>query len=176
MTLVMLVSLPCIAITGYFFMLSIQNKEKALQKNYSKAGGRAEQAISSIKTVKQLNGEEFESDHYKSALATATSKSLRYAIISGIGIGATFCVMLFSYALGFWYGSICVEGGSGCSASINGGNLYTAGNVLIVFFSILMAGFNLSQLTPSLAKIARGRGAAARIFKIIDRVPLIKSK
>jgi hypothetical protein len=41
--------------------------------------------------------------------------------------------------------------------------------VLIVFFSILMAGFNLSQLAPSLQKIAEGRSAAVRIFKIIDR-------
>jgi hypothetical protein len=38
-----------------------------------------------------------------------------------------------------------------------------------------MAGFNLSQLTPSMKKIAEGRQAAARIFEIIDRDPLIKN-
>jgi hypothetical protein len=41
---------------------------------------------------------------------------------------------------------------------------YTGGDVLVIFFSILMAGFNLSQLTPSMKKIAEGRQAAARIF------------
>lgn len=83
--------------------------------------------------------------------------------------------MLASYGLGFWYGSHCVEGSDSCPPRLNGGEKYTAGDVLIVFFSILMAGFNLSQLTPSLEKIAKGKTAAARIYKIIDREPLIKS-
>lgn len=39
-----------------------------------------------------------------------------------------------------------------------------------------MAGFNFSQLTPSLKKIAEGRQSAARIFQIIDREPKIKNK
>jgi len=52
---------------------------------------------------------------------------------------------------------------------MNGGKPYGAGDVLVVFFSILMAGFNLSQLTPSIKKITEGRTAAARIFRIIDR-------
>jgi len=38
-----------------------------------------------------------------------------------------------------------------------------------------MAGFNLSQLTPSIKKIAEGRQAASRIFEIIDRKPLIEN-
>ena len=37
-----------------------------------------------------------------------------------------------------------------------------------------MSGFNLSQLTPAIKKIAEGRVAAVRIFKLIDRQPLIK--
>lgn len=39
-----------------------------------------------------------------------------------------------------------------------------------------MSGFNLSQLTPAIKKITEGRVAAARIFKLIDRQPLIKNK
>ncbi len=45
----------------------------------------------------------------------------------------------------------------------------------MVFFSILMAGFNFSQLTPALKKIAEGRQSAARIFEIVDREPKIKN-
>ena len=45
----------------------------------------------------------------------------------------------------------------------------------MVFFSVLMAGFNLTQLGPSLEKIAQGKNAAARIFSILDREPEIKS-
>ena len=38
-----------------------------------------------------------------------------------------------------------------------------------------MAGFNLSQLTPAFKKIVEGQQAAARIYEIIDREPLIKN-
>jgi hypothetical protein len=77
---------------------------------------------------------------------TVTKKALKFAAVAGLGIGSMFAVMLLSYSLGFWYGSHCVEGTSVC----NSGQTYTAGDVLVVFFSILMAGFNFSQLTPAL--------------------------
>jgi ABC-type multidrug transport system fused ATPase/permease subunit len=38
-----------------------------------------------------------------------------------------------------------------------------------------MAGFNLSQLSPAFEKIVQGRQAAARIYTIIDRKPLINN-
>jgi ATP-binding cassette subfamily B (MDR/TAP) protein 1 len=90
-------------------------------------------------------------------------------------MGVLFFSILSSYALGFWYGSLCVEGASGCSPDFNGGNKYTAGDVLTVFFSVLMGGFNLTQVTPAMKKITEGRVAAVRIFKIIDRKPLVLS-
>lgn len=52
-------------------------------------------------------------------------------------------VMMASYALGFWYGSKLIT-----DRSFNLTGNYTAGEVLIVFFSIIMGGFNISQLSP----------------------------
>lgn len=69
-----------------------------------------------------------------------------------MGIGGMFFAMLASYSLGFWFGSNCVEKDSSCLPHASGN--YTAGSVLVIFFSILMAGFNFSQLTPALKKIA----------------------
>jgi ATP-binding cassette subfamily B (MDR/TAP) protein 1 len=83
--------------------------------------------------------------------------------------------MLSSYGLGFWFGSNCVEDTSSCPASWNNGRKYSTGDVLVIFFSILMAGFNMTQLTPAIKKMSEGRTAAARIFKIIDRQPAIIS-
>lgn len=87
----------------------------------------------------------------------------------GLGMGVLFFAMLASYSLGFWFGSLCVEGTSSCLNSNAGDTKYSAGDVLVVFFCILMAGFNLSQLTPALQKITEGMTAATRIFKILDR-------
>lgn len=82
--------------------------------------------------------------------------------------------MLLSYSLGFWYGSKCVLGTRDCPPDVSK-QTYTAGNVLVVFFSVVMGGFNLSQLTPAFKKIAEGRQAAARIFSVIDRQPMISN-
>ena len=92
----------------------------------------------------------------------------------GLGIGGIFLVMLASYSLGFWYGSRCILNTSNCPSDISR-QKYTAGDVLVVFFSVVMAGFNLSQLTPAFKKIVEGQQAAARIYHIIDREPLIKN-
>ena len=90
-------------------------------------------------------------------------------------MGMLFFSVLSSYALGFWFGSLCVEGTNSCLNSGATDEKYSAGNVLVVFFSVLMAGFNLTQVTPAIKKISEGRSAANRIFKMIDRKPLISS-
>lgn len=59
MTLVVLATIPALGIAGVFYMTVIGEKDKREQESYSEAGGKAEQAISSIKTVKQLSGEDF---------------------------------------------------------------------------------------------------------------------
>jgi ATP-binding cassette subfamily B (MDR/TAP) protein 1 len=174
MTLVVLATIPALGIAGYFYMKVIGDKDKNEQKSYSKAGGRAEQAISSIKTIKQLNGEQFEYVQYQKCLEEASKNSFKYSVYAGMGIASIFFVMLASYSLGFWYGSKCILSTKDCPYSVSNQH-YTAGDVLVVFFSVVMAGFNLSQLTPAFEKIAKGRQAASRIFAIIDREPLIKN-
>lgn len=59
MTLVVLATIPALGIAGVFYMAVIGEKDKREEASYSRAGGRAEQAISGIKTVKQLSGEDF---------------------------------------------------------------------------------------------------------------------
>ena len=59
MALVVVASLPVIAIGGIMYATATESKDKDQDKDYAEAGGQVEQALSSIKTVKQLNGEEF---------------------------------------------------------------------------------------------------------------------
>lgn len=65
MTLVVLCSLPFIAIGGALFAQASGTKDKDQEKDYAEAGGQVEQAISSIKTVKSLNGEDYEASKYR---------------------------------------------------------------------------------------------------------------
>jgi ABC-type multidrug transport system fused ATPase/permease subunit len=109
---------------------------------------------------------------YEKCLEKASNESIKFAIYSGLGIAGIFFVMLASYSLGFWYGSRCILGQTDCPRSVSRQD-YTAGSVLTVFFSIIMGGFNVSQLTPAFKKVSEGRQAAARIFAVIDREPKI---
>jgi ATP-binding cassette subfamily B (MDR/TAP) protein 1 len=56
MTLVCLAGIPVIAYSGFLYKQALQQKSKEFQRIYAEAGGFAEQAIYSIKTVKQMNG------------------------------------------------------------------------------------------------------------------------
>lgn len=105
---------------------------------------------------------------YEDCLKKAANKSFQTSLGAGAGIGGLFSTLFASYALGFWFGSRCVIGASNCPESVTGG-LYSAGDVLVVFFCIVMGGMQLSQLTPAFKNISEGRMAAARIFAIIDR-------
>lgn len=103
--------------------------------------------------MKQLNGEKFELSEYEKCLEDASADNCKYGLYSGLGMGALFLVMFASYALGFWYGSKCVVGSEECPESVSG-QKYEPGDVLIIFMSVLMAGFNLSQFGPALKKIS----------------------
>lgn len=72
MTLVVLATIPALGISGYFYMKVIGEKDKKEQQSYAAAGGRAEQALSAIKTVKQLNGESYECVEYEKCLERAS--------------------------------------------------------------------------------------------------------
>lgn len=82
----------------------------------------------------------------------AASQNCKYGLYAGLGIAGIFFAMLASYSLGFWYGGQCVIGSDHCPEDVSGQD-YSPGDVLIIFFSILMAGFNMSQLTPAFKKI-----------------------
>jgi len=61
------------------------------------------------------------------------------------------------------------------SKLINSGHA-TSGEVINVFMSILIGAFSLALLAPEMQAITHGRGAAAKLFATIGRVPSIDSE
>ena len=57
LALVVFVVIPLTAICAFIWMKMIQKQAVKDKEEYTKAGGRAEQAFSSIKTIKMLHGE-----------------------------------------------------------------------------------------------------------------------
>ncbi|KAF9982456.1 ATP-binding cassette, sub-B (MDR TAP), member 4 [Modicella reniformis] len=92
------------------------------QDAYAAAGGVAEQAISSIRTVVAFDDQ---------AYGTGVKK----AIATGVGMGGFMVILFLSYALAFWYGSLQVRDGKMESDA-----------VLTVLFGVLMGAFSIGNL------------------------------
>ena len=74
------------------------------------------------------------------------------------------CIPLMS-ALTFYIGSRYINNSV---INSNSGKPYTAGDVLTVFFSILLSGLNLGQAIPMAKCFAEGAEAGRQIFAVID--------
>ena len=83
----------------------LHKSEQSTSKAYADAGGHAEQAIIGIRTVKILDGEEFEYKKYSECLVKAAKIAIKFNFGIGTAFGLIFGGMIWSYALGFWYGA-----------------------------------------------------------------------
>uniref|UniRef100_F7GTL2 ATP binding cassette subfamily B member 4 n=1 Tax=Macaca mulatta TaxID=9544 RepID=F7GTL2_MACMU len=131
---------------------------------YAKAGAVAEEVLAAIRTVIAFGGQKKELERYNKNLEEAKRIGIKKAITANISIGAAFLLIYTSYALAFWYGTTLVLSKE-----------YSIGQVLTVFFSVLIGAFSVGQASPSIEAFANARGAAFEIFKIIDNKPSIDS-
>lgn len=69
--------------------------------------------------------------------------------------------MFADYALCFWYGSILIEDQVTNDYS---GKVYTSGDIVTIFNSIMMGGFSIGSIFPCLKSFALGKQAAVKIF------------
>ena len=83
-------------------------------------------------------------------------------------IGACF----LTYALGFWYAAKLVADDID-KKCYEGNDCLTGGQVLSVFFCIIMGSIALGQLAPPLASFSAAKAAVYPMYEIIDREPLI---
>ena len=133
------------------------------QAAYASAGGVAQQVLSSMKTVVSFGGEEREIKRYSKHLDEAEKFGTKKALSNGVGVAVIQGLIFLVYALAFWYGNTLIP------------NEMNAGQVLNVFFAIIIGAFSLGQATPHLAAIGLATGAAHEIFETIDRVSPIDS-
>uniref|UniRef100_A0AAQ5ZCV0 ATP-binding cassette, sub-family B (MDR/TAP), member 4 n=1 Tax=Amphiprion ocellaris TaxID=80972 RepID=A0AAQ5ZCV0_AMPOC len=164
LTLVILAVSPALGISAALFSKVLTSFTSKEQTAYAKAGAVAEEVLSSIRTVFAFSGQEKEIDRYHKNLEDAKQMGVKKAISANIAMGFTFLMIYLSYALAFWYGSTLILKGE-----------YTIGSVLTVFFVVLIGAFTLGQTSPNIQTFASARGAAHKVYAIIDHNPTIDS-
>ena len=166
LALVLTSLIPMLAISGTLYVFSIQKQTSVTAKSYAAAGAISEEALNGIKTVASLSGQEKELARYRNALDKHKKTAIKFAAFSGSAMGFVWFTLFGMYALGFWYGSKLIHDGT---TNAIRDRPYQGGDVLIVFFSIMFAGFSLSQASPAFKKFAEAKSAGGRAFKVIDR-------
>lgn len=162
LALVMLAGIPVMAITGGIMFKFVAKFMTEGQDSYAEAGSIAEQAIAGIRTVYSFSLQSRFRERYDAKLANAEASNIRAGHVIGWGFGLFLFIMFGSYALAFWYGSRLVIEGT-----------LDAGDVLVVFVSMIIGAMALMVLPTNIAALGTGRAAAYKIWKTIERTPPI---
>ncbi|GAA6027193.1 hypothetical protein JCM8097_002472 [Rhodosporidiobolus ruineniae] len=164
LALVISTIIPCIAIAGGTMNKYISGYKQAQLEATGKGATLAEEVISSVRSAHAFGTQNRLAEMYDVRNKETLDLGVKSARFNGYGLGVFFFIIYSSYALAFYYGTTLILQGRA-----------TSGEIVNVFFSVLIGAFSLAQLAPNLQAIGFGRGAATEIFNTIDRVPSIDS-
>ncbi|TNY20501.1 P-loop containing nucleoside triphosphate hydrolase protein [Rhodotorula diobovata] len=164
LALVCSVIIPCIAIAGGAMNAFISKYKAAQLEATAKASTLAEEVISSVRIAQAFGTQKRLTESYDESNQETLRVGLKSARFNGLGLGVFFFIIYASYGLAFYYGTTLILQGRA-----------TSGEVINVFFSILIGAFSLAQLAPNLQAISFAKGAATEIYATIDRIPIIDS-
>lgn len=132
----------------------------AQQHELTNASKVANNAITSIETVKCLNGQGVESRNYAARIDKAALHYLRQAQLNSLQI-ALICWMMFGmFVQGFWFGSTLARQGK-----------LTSGEVLRTFWACLTAAQSIEQLLPQMIVLEKGKIASVILQSILRTQP-----
>ncbi|KAI5393784.1 hypothetical protein KIW84_060774 [Lathyrus oleraceus] len=162
LTLVMMSTLPLLAVSGAAMAVIIGKMASKGQTAYAKAAHVVEQTIGSIRTVASFTGEKQVVSSYKVFLVDAYKSGVFEGTIAGVGLGTVMFVIFCGYALAVWFGAkMIIEKG------------YNGGTVINVIIAVLTASMSLGQASPSLSAFAAGQATTYKMFETIKRKPEI---
>ncbi|KAI0697870.1 P-loop containing nucleoside triphosphate hydrolase protein [Cytidiella melzeri] len=156
--------LPCIGITGAVMNKFVSTYMQLSLKHVAEAGSLAEEVISTVRTAQAFGTQKILSKLYDVYVFKARKVDMKAAVWHGGGLAIFFFVIYSAYALAFDFGTTLINR-----------NEANAGDVVNVFFAILIGSFSLALLAPEMQAITHARGAAAKLYQTIDRVPDIDS-
>ncbi|KAJ3317345.1 ATP-binding cassette, sub-B (MDR TAP), member 4 [Boothiomyces sp. JEL0866] len=163
LAIVLLAALPVLSAASFFMSKIIAGGQKQEQDAYAEAGSIAQQTFTSIRTVVSFGGQTKELSKYALRLNKAEKAGIKKALMNGAGVGLFQFLMFNIYALTFWYGNTLVP------------DTMNTGDVLNVFFAIIIGSFSLGNAPPHITTVASASGVAAKIFETIERNPPIDS-
>ncbi|PIA51513.1 hypothetical protein AQUCO_01100395v1, partial [Aquilegia coerulea] len=135
-----------------------------MKDTYGVAGGIAEQAVSSIRTVYSYVGERQTIERFSKGLIQSVELGIKQGFTKGMLIGSM-GIIFGAWAFISWVGSILIiEKGE------KGGPIFSSG------CSLIMGGMSLMSALPNMTFFSMATASAVRIFEMIDRIPAIDTE
>jgi len=139
-----------------------KNEIKKLDVN-GKLNGIAQEAFSQIRTIVSFGTEQKEIDRYTNILGSTRRYGFIGGNLIGLLIGLITCIIYSSFSLSFIIGSRLIN---------NGDMKYS--DVVTVFMGLMMGILSVTGIAANIGIFSQATGAAAKVFHIINREPLIK--
>ncbi|KAI3900112.1 hypothetical protein MKW98_001012 [Papaver atlanticum] len=162
LTLVMLSTVPVLAICAMFMFILMRKQASRAQADYLQAGIVVDETISSIRTVASFTGENQAIFNYNKSLTKVYKSGVQEGVVAGLGLGSFSCILYSTYGLATWFGARMIIQKD-----------YTGGDVINVIVAILTGFMPMANLSLCLGAFAAGQAAAFKVFKTIHRKPEI---
>lgn len=171
LALVCMVSLPLNSTLLALITLISTKYAKREMEIYGAAGAVAEEVLCSIKTVVAFDGQKKELSRYGKHLVGAMKNNLKRGFLNALSNGLLLFNINACYALSFWFGVTLILEERHLPLEQQ---TYTPANMVSVFFCTLMATWNFGLGAPILETFGAAKGAAQKIFAVLDSEPKIK--
>jgi ATP-binding cassette subfamily B protein len=159
LTAVMLLVVPAVALGAVYYGRKIRTLAKKYQDALADSGHVAEEALSSIRTVRAFAAEEAEGNRYTREVLRAYRLARTRFAAGALFMGAASAGVYAAIAVVLGYGGLLVADGT-----------MTAGALTAFLVYTLLIAMGLGTLADIWAEAMRGLGAAERVFELTDRV------
>jgi ATP-binding cassette subfamily B (MDR/TAP) protein 1 len=158
LSLVTLAGIPIFSALIAYLSTRMNCSISAQQTELTYASKMANNAISSIDTVKFLNSQAFEWQSFVSRIEQSAIHYLRQARLNSFQIALIRWMMFGMFVQGFWYGSSLARAG-----------LLSSGDVITTFWACTTAAQSIEQVLPQMIVMEKGKVASAILRNLMRK-------
>lgn len=156
--LVTVAVVPAIAFAGGLYTYTLTRLTSQSQEAYGQAGTIAQQTIAQIRTVYSFAGEKKAAQSFSDSLKITLTLGYKGGLAKGLGVGVTYTILFFSWALILWYGGMLIR-----RRETDGGKAITA------IFCAIIGGMALGQSLSNVTAFSKGMAAGYTILDMVNK-------